>query len=255
MRSVPSSAGRGTSPPPRACGVRRSRRRFWKSEDDNDKNDAYRTLHYVLVRLSYVLAPFTPFLAEELFQKLTGGESVHLCDWPESGAVDVSLVERMSAVRGVVTQGLSERARASLKVRQPLQGASISPATWELVQEYADVICEELNVKSLQASDQLTEATAVLLDTEITPELKAEGQMREIVRHIQNARKEVGLEVDDRIVLGLSTDSPDLRHAIEMFSEEIATETLANHIGDATGEELIAKIDGQDLMISVVKDK
>jgi isoleucyl-tRNA synthetase len=62
--------------------VRRSRRRFWKAGDDDDKNNAYCTLHYVLVHLSMVLAPFTPFLAEELYQKLTGGESVHLLDWP-----------------------------------------------------------------------------------------------------------------------------------------------------------------------------
>ena len=62
--------------------VRRSRRRFWKSEDDNDKNDAYKTLHYVLTRLAYILAPFTPFLAEELYHKLTGdSESIHLKDW------------------------------------------------------------------------------------------------------------------------------------------------------------------------------
>ena len=68
--------------------VRRSRRRFWKSEDDADKEQAYQTLHYVLARLSMVMAPFTPFLAEELYQKLTGGESVHLLDWPTDNATD-----------------------------------------------------------------------------------------------------------------------------------------------------------------------
>ena len=83
--------------------VRRSRRRFWKSEDDGDKNDAYRTLHYVLVRLSYMLAPFTPFLAEELYHNLTGdNESIHLKDWLPAGEIDNSMLRDMNALRTAV---------------------------------------------------------------------------------------------------------------------------------------------------------
>src|SRR6185437_13378344 len=100
--------------------VRRSRRRFWKSGNDTDKKDAYRTLHYVLVHLSMVLAPFVPFLAEELYQKLTGGESVHLLDWPKAGRVDDLALERMAYVRNVINEGLSQRAAGGIKVRQPL---------------------------------------------------------------------------------------------------------------------------------------
>ena len=104
--------------------VRRSRRRFWKSGDDADKNDAYRTLHYVLVQLSLVMAPFTPFLAEELYKKLTGRESVHLEDWPVTGHINELALERMTFIREVINEGLSQRAAAGIKVRQPLQISS-----------------------------------------------------------------------------------------------------------------------------------
>src|SRR5439155_11081027 len=100
--------------------VRRSRKRFWKSGNDADKNAAYKTLHYVLVRLSLVLAPFTPFMAEELFRSLTGRESVHLCDWPGDGQVNGLILKEMAEVRELITQGLAQRAEAGIKVRQPL---------------------------------------------------------------------------------------------------------------------------------------
>src|SRR5690606_31597714 len=87
--------------------VRRSRRRFWKSGDDADKDSAYKTLHYVLVQLSKVLAPFTPFLADELYQKLTGGESVHLLDWPKPGRIDDATLGRMQVIRHLINKGLS----------------------------------------------------------------------------------------------------------------------------------------------------
>ena len=106
--------------------VRRSRRRFWRSEDDGDKNDAYRTLHYVLVRLSYILAPFTPFLAEELYHNLTGDdESIHLKDWLPAGEIDEQIVAEMAEVREYINEGLSLRAKAGLKVRQPLASVTV----------------------------------------------------------------------------------------------------------------------------------
>ena len=105
--------------------VRRSRRRFWKSDDDSDKHQAYTTLQYVLSRLAVLLAPFTPFLAEELYRNLTGGESVHLLDWPTSGAVDETVLSAMSRTRRVIEQGLALRmvkseTETQVKVRQPL---------------------------------------------------------------------------------------------------------------------------------------
>ena len=113
--------------------VRRSRRRFWKSEDDSDKLEAYSTLYYVLVYLSKILAPFVPFLAEELYQKMTGAgvpgsdevESVHLLDWPEAGLINEEVIADMARTRDIITEGLSIRMNKSeteeqIKVRQPL---------------------------------------------------------------------------------------------------------------------------------------
>lgn len=199
--------------------VRRSRRRFWKSEDDGDKAMAYKTLHYILVRLSYVLAPFTPFLAEELFQKLTGGESVHLQDWLPAGHVNELVVKDMEEVRDYVTQGLSLRASAKLKVRQPLASVTV-PRLGEFV-NYEEILKDELNVKSVKVGKEL------LLDTDLTPALLREGMMREIVRNVQTARKAAGLNVDDRIELVLNTDDADLAEAISEYADEIKNETLA----------------------------
>ena len=101
--------------------VRRSRKRFWKSDNDVDKNDAYKTLHYVLVQLSIILAPFTPFLADELYGKLTGGDSVHLLDWPVNNYTNEDVLGSMRVVLTAVNEGLSQRVKAGIKVRQPLQ--------------------------------------------------------------------------------------------------------------------------------------
>jgi len=233
--------------------VRRSRKRFWKSDDDTDKQAAYRTLHYVLVQLSHILAPFTPFLAEELYQKLTGGESVHLRDWPAQGSVDAQLVERMTAVRELITEGLALRAKAAIKVRQPLQKVSVSAQRYELVKEFQEIVQEELNVKAVVSDDSLEDA-AIVLDTELTPELKREGLSREVIRFVQNARKEAGLQVDDRIVLHLSTADEQLTQAISEHLSTITAETLTNTMGKAeNGHETEVKVEGTTLKIALKK--
>ncbi len=207
--------------------VRRSRKRFWKTDNDDDKQDAYRTLHYVLTQLSLVMAPFTPFLAEELYQKLTGGESVHLLDWPEHGHVNELVVDKMAFVREIINEGLSQRSRKSIKVRQPLQKVIVSGYDVDLgehQQELTAVILEELNVKELQYTKG--QEKSVSLDTTITPALKKEGLAREVVRHVQNARKQAELQVDNRIELALQTDNTELEQAITDNADYICAETL-----------------------------
>ena len=243
--------------------VRRSRRRFWKSEDDGDKNDAYRTLHYVLVRLSYILAPFTPFLAEELYHNLTGdAESIHLKDWLSAGEINRAMLRDMNALRAAVNDGLSKRAAEGIKVRQPLASAklvsTISQNTPEEVAQFlVDIARDELNVKSVEAVTgseldipEVSAQPSVVYDLNITPELKREGLMREIVRHVQSARKKAGLQVDDRIILQLTTNDDQLRQAINEHRATIAAETLAS-FGESNSNRSKATIEGAEFDIAL----
>ncbi len=231
--------------------VRRSRRRFWKSEDDSDKNDAYRTLHYVLTRLSYVLAPFTPFLAEELYQNMTGdNESIHLKDWLPAGRINELVTADMETARDYVNQGLSLRARAGLKVRQPL--ASVTVPKLGTFVDYQAILMDELNVKAVQ------EGSEVAIDEVVTLELKREGYMREVIRHVQAARKAAGLNVDDRIQLALlvNTDgeSAELEKAIEEHEKTIAEETLTAQFADVQdGYDTTVKVESIELRIVLKK--
>ncbi|HUD11060.1 MAG TPA: isoleucine--tRNA ligase [Candidatus Saccharimonadia bacterium] len=235
--------------------VRRSRRRFWKSDDDGDKNNAYVTLHYTLARMAQLLAPWTPFIADKLWRELTFGmdepQSVHLSDWPSAGAINESLLDEMRLVRTTVQTALSERARAGIKVRQPLSKLSVYRDK-QLSSGLQDVIAEEVNVKSVEIVGSSAKATG--LDTELTPELRAEGTMRDIVRHVQNARKESGLEVDDRIVLTLETDSDSLRSAVISHAETIKAETLAVELrSDGANDQVPVNVNGEKLYIGVTK--
>ena len=250
--------------------VRRSRRRFWKSEDDSDKNDAYRTLHYVLVRLSYILAPFTPFLAEELYHNLTGdNESIHLKDWLPAGEINRAILRDMNALRVAVNDGLSKRAAEGIKVRQPLASAklvgTISENTSEEIKQFlVDIARDELNVKSVEVFTgselDVPESSAqpsVVYDFVITPELKREGLVREVIRHVQSARKKAGLQVDDRIELAIFSADTEITQAINTFAEVITTETLAvkldSTVNDA--EKYDVKIDDKMVAISLQKAK
>ena len=248
--------------------VRRSRRRFWKSEDDGDKNDAYRTLHYVLVRLSYILAPFTPFLAEELYHNLTGDdESIHLKDWLPAGEVNKAMLRDMNALRAAVNDGLSKRAAEGIKVRQPLASAklvsTISDNTTDEVKQFlVDIARDELNVKSVEVFTgselDVPESSAqpsVVYDFNITPELKREGLMREVVRHVQSARKKAGLQVDDRIELGITSNDTEITQAVDAFADTIKAETLAVKLGPAADdmEKYDVKVDGKPVEIYLKK--
>ncbi|MFA5829107.1 MAG: isoleucine--tRNA ligase [Candidatus Gracilibacteria bacterium] len=318
--------------------VRRSRRRFWKSENDADKFEAYQTLYVVLVELSKLLAPFMPFLADEIYKNLTtaeagsstGEESVHLADWPKANKKHIKpeLNQETHVVRKIVALGHAVRDKANLKVRQPLNLVQVAlPKTIseKLVLQQKDVICEELNVKNLEilkdvhavitqvvmpnakvlgpkygkdvqeiirkakagefeihadgtikvgefiltgdevqigfhgkegfdvASD---EGISVVLDTVVSEELKQEGQAREIIRVVQDLRKEAGYNVSDRIYVYIHAPKP-LDSAVTNFADYICRETLAMELQDKGDfewdKERVVDVDGVEIKVAVRK--
>ena len=227
--------------------VRRSRRRFWKSEDDTDKLEAYNTLYFCLVYFAEIIAPFTPFLAEELYQKMTGStSSVHLLDYPEAGTIDQATLDLMARTRAIINEGLMLRMQksdteAQIKIRQPL--ASFTYAGDKLPEFYEQIIKDELNVKKVQ------HGKTTHLDKTLTKELKDEGFARELIRVVQSARKKAGLQVDDRIKLSTTFEVP------EQYLDLIKTETLATEYvkdGNFAYDE-ITKIENQQGTISLEK--
>ncbi|MEI8224036.1 MAG: class I tRNA ligase family protein [bacterium] len=192
--------------------VRRSRDRF-KSPDEADKNFALVTLQFVLDNLARYMAPFTPFIAEEIYQKVRVHkfqESVHLETWHtwNDESRFSGTIEPMDQVRELVTLGLDARQKVNIKVRQPLATLSISSEYRNLGVDYLDILKEELNVKEVVIDDSLEKGKAIL-DTEITPKLQAEGDMREIVRAIQEMRKETDLVPSDKVIVSLTSAQPE----------------------------------------------
>ncbi|QGJ68729.1 Isoleucyl-tRNA synthetase [Planctomycetales bacterium 10988] len=316
--------------------VRRSRSRFWASEKNADKWDAYWTLYECLVQLAKLIAPFTPFLAETLWRYLVvvpfgdrAKESVHLCNFPEPNLdrVDESLSRQMEMIREMVSLGRSARQSAKLKVRQPLSKVEVILAdtthqAW--LEEHAELVAEELNVKNVeftQDADQYIEykilpdlkrlgpklgkaipelrkylqqadprkllatmqkekevtielpskevtlgeedllirleakpgwsaaqgdEAVVVLSTEITPQLIAEGLAREVIHAIQNQRKEMGCEYTDRIEVGLVGDDEELAMALEQFGDYIQGETLATCLQS----EPLSKVDPSSIKVA-----
>ena len=281
--------------------IRRSRRRFWKSTNDGDKQNAYRTLRYVLVQLSKVAAPFTPFIAEEIYTNLKGAsdpESVHLCDFPTANAAarDLDLEKRMADVQAAVELGRRLRADNDLKVRQPLACLKLAGGD---VKGLEELIEDELNVKKVEFIADETElcdvtfkanfktlgkkcgpkmkavaaaiagakkvpfecegftiteedvivtrtpkddlvvasqgAIVVGLETALTPELIAEGNVREFVSHVQSMRKEADFEVVQRIAVTVSCDA-EMKAALEAHLDYVRNEILAVSVTIAEGE-------------------
>ena len=173
---------------------------------------------------------------------MVGGESVHLQNWPQAGQIDEQIVADMAELRGFVNEALALRAKAGVKIRQPLSEV-VLPRSADGVEWFSDILLEELNVKRVSWQ---AEASAIALDLTITPDLKNEGLAREVIRAVQNGRKKAGLNVDDRINLALMSDNPNLTQAITQFKDEIYAETLA--VGTQ-----IAQADAYDEMVQVEK--
>ncbi|PJA94119.1 MAG: isoleucine--tRNA ligase, partial [Candidatus Komeilibacteria bacterium CG_4_9_14_3_um_filter_37_5] len=177
--------------------LRRSRDRFKSSESA----EALATLEFVLLTLSKVMAPFTPFIAEHLYQQVSGldysqaNNSVHLATWPELVPVEETVIAEMSRVRKLVELGLAARDQAGIKVRQPLNALLLPADQYLLPAEYQSIVQDELNVKNIIWSDQVQ---VVTLDVEITPALRKEGYQRELIRQINSLRKKAGLTIADQ---------------------------------------------------------
>ena len=214
--------------------VRRSRRRFWKSENGY---------------LALILAPFVPFLAEELWSKMVNDGSVHLKDWPEAGEIDKDLIAKMAEVRGYVNEALALRAKNGMKIRQPLASVKV-PKNADTF-DFTPILMEELNVKAVEYGGEKVD-----FDFELTPELRAEGLMREIIRHIQDTRKKAGLNVDDRIELNFTSENAEVLDAFKKFEQEISKEVLATKV-EISEDELdftqTVKVEGSEAKISLKK--
>lgn len=221
--------------------VRRSRDRF-KSEDETDRTFALVTLQYVLEQLSRYMAPFTPFISEEIYLKVRMPkyeESVHMTFWhtwdftsePRFGHT----MKPMQAVRDIVTQGLEARQKANIKVRQPLASITINQS---LPAEYLDILKDELNVKEVIV-DELLSQGEVRLDTEITDDLRDEGDMRDLIRKIQDMRKSADLIPSDRVIVLLVDAEPTWYSKLQ---SEVLKTVGAERIEWENSEEKIEKI-------------
>jgi len=242
--------------------VRRNRRRFWKSENDADKLAAYTTLHQCLVTLSQLLAPFVPFIAEELYQNLfrsvslEARESVHLTDFPKADETKIN--DRLNSDVGLAMKisslGRAARAKAGIKVRQPLGKAIVAVETKEekkALENLATEVMEEINAKQLVVLSEAKEREEfaslmpdyivandvrywVAISTELTPELIAEGVSRELVRHLQNMRRNAKFDITDHIVTYYQTKESLIKQVINTFTDYIKQETLSQELIDGS---------------------
>lgn len=256
--------------------IRRSRKRFWKSEDDGDKAEAYQTLYHVLVELSKIMAPFAPFMAEEIFKNLTGKESVHLEEMPmaDESLIDEKLNEEMIRTRNIITEALQLRAKEGYKVRVPLAGIRIKGKKEEFRDELIEIMKDELNIKAVAFDDINSEELEIVpyfkgvtqtltlkynlvgnvgLYTDLTEDFKLEGQAREIIRSIQEMRKEAGYEVDDRISVGYAGSIDVFSKFGDLIKKEVLATTFAENLIEPSDFKKEFEIDGQKVIITIKK--
>jgi isoleucyl-tRNA synthetase len=314
--------------------IRRSRRRFWRTENDNDKQHAFETLYEVLTTFSRLLAPILPFIAEVLYQRLEVGirdgalDSVHLEYFPEADAslVDTDLERQMAVVREAVGLGRNVREQQKIRTRQPLSCLTVASDS-PLAAPLRDIVSEELNVKAVEQVDDVSElvtlktkanfkvlgrrlgkrmkpiaaviatftpeqigalragesievdgesigiedvqviqeavadggavassgTVTVRLDTTLTPELEREGLARELISKVQGLRKDAELQVDDRIVLSVQTESEDMRAALEEYSALLCSETLTSERADLQMDHASISCVGHEVQVALRK--
>ncbi len=310
--------------------IRRNKERFWKSEQDDDKQDAYNTLYTVLHILTRAVSPLLPLIAEHIYQGLTdNSQSVHLTDWPGEEVKqwkDSDAIEAMDRARDACNAALSIRNKENLRVRLPLNKLTIVASNADLLTDYVDLIKDEVNVKQVKLATnvddyasfrlqvnlpkvgkklgsqvpQVMKATKtgdwqqqadgsftvggvtlaadecdvlldakvsegkaqplasndalVVLDTTVTLELEYEGIARDVVRLIQQARKEADLNVSDRIMLKLEVP-PRVQEALSRHQEYISEQTLAAGLetGSVSGSNFANEqmLDGEPIKIGL----
>ncbi len=207
--------------------LRRSRDRF-KSDDKTDKESALKTTRFVLGEFAKIAAPFIPFYADHLYCATYGRielESVHLADWPEYELLDVKSIVDMAEVRKLVTIGLEQRAKANIKVRQPLSKITIKNDS--LASDLLGLIKDEVNVKAVLIDTKID--LDVTIDLNLTDELRKEGVARDLIRSIQELRKTEGLTVGDKVVLLLESDEK-AKELISAFLTDIKKVTLVTGV-------------------------
>ena len=231
--------------------LRRSRDRFKGEELDDeklkDKEDALATLSYIIFEFAKILAPFMPFLSESIYQRMSGfnyknaNKSVHLLDWSDVQEPDTEVIKKMKTVRNLVANSLEARDKVGIKVRQPLQKVFIGI---ELDDQFKNIIADEINVKEVVLDTDLKKNN-IKLDTEISQDLRQEGNVRELVRFIQNYRKDINLKPGDKIKIQIKTGNREL---IKKFAKYIQKITNASALDFSDFDE-----DGKDIDIDNVK--
>ena len=242
--------------------IRRSRKRFQRPKNSREKKEASETFYFVLLNLIKLIAPIMPFFTEELYLNLktkSMPESIHLWGWPQvdKNLIDKTLEERMEKVREVVALALAERAKAGIKVRQPLASLKIKNQKSKIKnKELLDLIKEEVNVKKIIFDSRIKKETE--LDTKITPELKEEGIIREVMRNIQEMRKKANLKPKDKIKVWYS-GTTELNKVLARNKKVILKEAkvkdfiLIKRLGQVFDAEKEISIDQEKLQLTIKK--
>ena len=238
LRDPADSSSYKNTPPSSASPRRASEASLVASEVDvDDRTNAIETTGWILLQLAKLLAPFMPFLAEDLYKHLAveaKKESIHLETWPEIGVATGNVLEEMAEVRKIVSLALEVRAKAGIKVRQPLASLCINHVSgWapDTRDSLESIIRDEVNVKTIEWG--VSQNNEVTLEMELTEELRDEGMLRDLIRAIQDLRKKAGLRPSDRITLTLSKEHA---HIVEKYSKEILNAVGAT--GHSFGEAL-----------------
>ncbi len=241
--------------------VRRMRRRLQQPQNRAELVAAAKVYAYVLENLARIIAPFAPFIAEEVYQGVSGNgyakaKSVHLESWPAVKAQknDAALNEQMAKVRELVTLALAQRAQHAVKIRQPLAKLIVGGKVKPFGNDLRDLLAEEINVKAVEFDSAL--AVPMELDWNITPELREEGNVREVMRNIQELRKKAKFTPADKIIAFIKTEG-DLFAAVQKNQSLIARETKAAGVRFEKPAKLAAEksvnVDNQPLWVGIKK--